>query len=135
MKKKEIEIKLINNCFLGVPVPIESIKEGYIDYETLSKTFNCVLCNSITDIDEGIVYEIVNGSIYYDYDEEDSDSYEHKEKEFYQFFIIDERGKDILQKYTDEIILYSNVLKAYFWGITHFGTNWDDIYTDIKIKK
>jgi hypothetical protein len=117
--------------FYGVEVTQEEIDEGFINYRTLAKAFDAVLCNDITKLFYTVIggeyneLELINGS---DYDE-DSDKY----KDIYQYYIIDYEGYNILKYNTDEIIYYIPVLDIYVWGITHFGTPWDSVYTDIKI--
>lgn len=54
--------------------------------------------------------------------------------EVYQWFIISDMGADILQYYTNELVYYLPVLDCYVWGVTHWGTSWDYVLTDIKIK-
>ena len=34
---------------------------------------------------------------------------------------------------TNEIVFYSEDLDMYLWGVTHYGTSWDYVLTDIKI--
>lgn len=98
-----------------------------MDYRTLSKCFDAVLCNNITTLlyEEG---EPVNGSIF-DEDEDGNEVY----NEIFQYYIIDDRGADILQQYTNEIVYYIPSLDIYIWGVTHYGTSWDYVLTDIKI--
>ena len=57
-----------------------------------------------------------------------------KQPEIYQYYIICDNGADFLQRYTNEIIYYIETLDIYVWGITHFGTSWDYVLTDIKIE-
>ena len=54
--------------------------------------------------------------------------------EVYQWFIISGMGADILQDYTDEIVYYLPIINCYVWGVTHWGTSWDYVLTDIKIE-
>lgn len=54
--------------------------------------------------------------------------------EIYQYYIISEAGAKILEDYTNEIVFYNNDLDMYVWGVTHWGTSWDYVLTDIKIK-
>lgn len=51
--------------------------------------------------------------------------------EIFQYFIIDNNGADILQHWTNEIVFYNSELDMYVWGITHFGTAWDYVLTNI----
>ena len=53
-------------------------------------------------------------------------------RDIFQYFIIDSNGADILQEYTDEIVWYNEELDMYVWGVTHWGTAWDYVLTDIR---
>lgn len=55
--------------------------------------------------------------------------------EVFQYFIIDGNGVDILEHWTDEIVWYNDTLDLYVWGVTHYGTSWDYVLTDIKCEK
>lgn len=57
-----------------------------------------------------------------------------EQPEIYQYYIISDNGADILKRFTDEIVYYIPVLNVYVWGITHWGTSWDYVLTDIKIE-
>lgn len=54
--------------------------------------------------------------------------------EIFQYYIISDNGAHILEKYTDEIVYYLPALDIYVWGVTHFGTSWDYVLTDIAIE-
>lgn len=54
--------------------------------------------------------------------------------EVFQWFIISDNGADILYAYTNELVYYLPVLDCYVWGVTHWGTSWDYVLTDIKIE-
>lgn len=126
--EKTKEINLYNGCWCGVKVDSSSIEKGYLNYYTLAKTFDTVLCNNIVNIDEYLFDNVINGNLYYQEEFEEM-------KEIYQFYIIDDYGKEILENYTNEIILYSDLIDCYIWGVTHFGTPWTSVFTDIKIKQ
>ena len=53
--------------------------------------------------------------------------------EIFQYYIIDDRLAEILQERTNEIVYYIPLLDIYVWGITHWGTSWDYVLTNIKI--
>lgn len=40
-------------------------------------------------------------------------------------------GAQIIQDYTNEILYYHDELDIYLWGVTHWGTGWDYVLTDI----
>lgn len=54
-------------------------------------------------------------------------------KDIYQYFIISDNGAQILKDYTNEIVFYNDVLDMYVWGVTHFGTAWNGVLTDIRL--
>lgn len=125
--------------FFGNRVSDEALKAGYVDYSTLAKSFDAVLSNEIINLPEYVDYwELENGSdyTYYDVDgnETDEENAEDSEPvEVYQWFIISDRGAEILENYTNELVYYNEKLDVYLWGVTHFGTSWDYVLTDIKI--
>lgn len=51
----------------------------------------------------------------------------------FQKYIIDYNGYTILKDYTNELVLYNEDLDIYVWCITHYGTSWDYVLTEIKI--
>ena len=53
--------------------------------------------------------------------------------EIYQYYIISDGGARVLQDYTDEIVYHLPALDIYVWGVTHWGTSWDYVLTNIKI--
>ena len=55
--------------------------------------------------------------------------------EIYQDYIISEHGANFLSKYNNEIVYYNSELDIHIWGVTHFGTSWDYVLTDIKLVK
>lgn len=58
-----------------------------------------------------------------------NESYYH---EIYQYYIISDNGAEILREWTNEIVLYNEELDLYVWGVTHWGTSWDYVLTDIQ---
>lgn len=54
--------------------------------------------------------------------------------EIFQYYIISDEGARILEEYTDEIVFYNDSLDMYVWGVTHYGTSWSYVLTDIKIE-
>ena len=53
--------------------------------------------------------------------------------EIFQFFIVDDAGAEIIQEWTDDPLFYCSALDMYIWGITHWGTSWDYVLTDIRL--
>lgn len=54
-------------------------------------------------------------------------------QEVFQWFIVDDWGARLLQQETNEIVYYNEKLDMYLWGVTHYGTSWDYVLTNIKI--
>lgn len=84
-----------------------------------------ILCNNIVNDYEEL--ELVNGT---DYNEE-----EDTDEDIYQYYIIDDSTAERLIEYTDKIIFYHNRLDIYVLGVTHFGTSWSYVLTDIKLER
>ena len=143
--KKNTMVTYDGKTLYGKEISEYGLDNGYVDYKTLSEIMgNCILNNEIIkyEVDN---WEVVNGSDikYYDskaddYVEESEienwDDIEEKYVDIFQYYIIDNWGVEILSNYTDEIIFYNEKLDVYLWGITHWGTSWDYVLTDIKIE-
>lgn len=183
---KELKIKApeqVKKYFYGNEISEYGVKHNRVDYRTLSKAFDAVLCNDIAQLFYSTVngeyneVEQVNGFIdnseeieeleekidslqeklneldaLIDYDEtlyhnieieieelqeqiEEMEREQEETPEIYQYYIISDSGKDILTYHTNEIIYYIPLLDIYVWGVTHYGTSWDYVLTDIKIEE
>ena len=149
-----------SNYFYGNKVSDYGIEHGYVDYRTLAKAFDAVMNNSIIENTMDIGYwEQESGFI--DYSDEiesfqrmieeleeqggnEEEIAELKERieeledeqdscpEIYQYFIVDYNGAEILRE-CNEIVFYNETLDMYVWGVTHWGTSWDYVLTNIKI--
>ena len=56
------------------------------------------------------------------------DSYYH---DVYQWYIVSENGADLCKE-AGQIVYYNEALDLYLWGVTHYGTSWDYVLTDIR---
>ena len=56
------------------------------------------------------------------------------EPDIYQYYIISDNGAHILETWTNEIVYYLPALDIYVWCVTHFGTSWDYVLTDIRLE-
>ena len=158
--------------FYGNKVSDYGIENGYVDYETLAKSFDAVLSNDIIGKTADIGYwEQVNGFIDHsdeiDEIQDEIDEIEteqegagpdkidelqnkidklqdkidelqeeqDKEPEIFQYYIISDEGADILKRETNEIVYYNEELDMYVWGVTHWGTSWDYVLTDIALQE
>ena len=52
--------------------------------------------------------------------------------EVFQYYIISAGGANILKHWTDELVWYNYELDMHVWGVTHYGTSWDYVLTDIR---
>lgn len=125
MKK---QLKLAGKYFCGNEISNYGKEHGFLDYDTFSRAFDHVLNNSIFELGQGIGYgwELVNG-LDFDYEEEEII----EEPEVFQWYIVSDLGAQIIQDYTNEILYYHDKLDIYLWGVTHWGTGWDYVLTDI----
>lgn len=107
---------------------IESLEEKYNDHvEMLSEVEN--------ETDENIISKMMN-----DIQDELDTLKEEKEKyqdyeidDIFQYYIIDNQAAEIFQEYTNYPVYYNDQLDIYFVGITHYGTAWSYVLTDIKL--
>ena len=84
------------------------------------------------DYEENHVYIAMNENISRIEEEIEALEDAHYE-DIFQYFIISDNGAEILKDYTDEIVFYNEELDMYVWGVTHWGTSWDYVLTDIKL--
>ena len=112
--------------FYGNKISNYGLENGFVDYRTLAKSFDSVLNNNIIAKTERDDWECVNGR---EYDEETEEFFE-----IFQYYIISDQGARILEELTDEIVFYNYDLDLYVWGVTHFGTSWDYVLTNIKLE-
>ena len=118
----ETTMEMYGGKVYGVEVSHYGREHGYLDYYTLSKILGDVILNNNLMTIDGLEWELVSGEDSYGCD-------------VYQTYIISESGYQFLNRYTDEIVYYNEELDLYLWGITHFGTSWDYVLTDIKVKE
>ena len=128
--------KLAGTYFCGNKASDYAIEQGYLDYATFSKAFDAVLNNDIIAKTQEIGYwEQENGLInnyetIEDLREEEENSFC---QEIYQYFIVSDNGAEIIQEYTNDPLFYNEELDMYVWGVTHWGTSWDYVLTDVKL--
>lgn len=109
--------------FYGNKISDYGIKHGYVDYRTLSRCFDAVLNNNIISNTQDIGYwEQISGFV----EEED-------DREIFQYFIVSDNAVSILTD-ANEIVFYNEELDMNVWGVTHYGTGWDYVLTNIKLE-
>ena len=107
---------------------IEELEAKIREYED---TINEVMERD-EDYEENHVYIAMNENISRIEEEIEALEDAHYE-DIFQYFIISDNGAEILKDYTDEIVFYNEALDMYVWGVTHWGTSWDYVLTDIKL--
>lgn len=63
--------------------------------------------------------------------EEEIEDLENYSPEIFQYYIVNSNGAEILQD-AGEIVFYNEELDLYLWGVTHWGTSWDFVLTNIR---
>lgn len=118
----ENTMKVYDGKVYGIRVSRYGLENGYLDYLTLSKIVgDCILNNTIRTETCDDNWEMIAGEF-------------SEDNTVYQTYIISEQGYEFLVEFTDEIVFYNERLDIYLWGVTHFGTSWDYVLTDIKLK-
>lgn len=156
-------MKHYSNYFYGNKVSDYGIEHKRVDYATLAKAFDAVLNNNIIQETYEIGYwEQESGFIDNSEEIEslqtqiedlmlDNEDDEHTEEieelqdrineleeeqddtdEIFQYYIVSDNGAEILKE-VNEIVFYNERLDMYVWGVTHYGTSWDYVLTDIEI--
>ena len=149
--------------YYGNAISEYGLENGRVDYATLAKAFDAVLNNDIMNLTYDIgSWEQVSGIIdntdeIEELEEKRDELEEENEKnpsqiieneineqieeleneqneyqEVFQWFIVDDWGARLLQD-IDEVVYYNEKLDMYLWGVTHYGTSWDYVLTNIKI--
>ena len=120
------QLKMYDGKVFGFEVSEYGRKHGYLDYYTLSKIVgDMVRNNDIMQYADYENWELACG-------EEENEYGEFRD--VYQYYIITESGYRFLEDYTDEIVYYNEQIDMYVWGVTHFGTSWDYVLTDIELE-
>ena len=137
------KFSMYNGKIWGNDISSYGKQNDRLDYATLSKLVgNMILNNYVFNAGYPEDWELENGFDFWAYDEEGNEvepysdeEYDREYVEIYQFYIISDRGAEILKEYTNEIVYYNKELDMYLWGITHFGTSWDYVLTDLKLSE
>lgn len=115
------------NGFIDNSERLEEIEE---ELETLHN--ETVIENNETDTPEYEFY--MNRIEELEEEKEELEREQDNNPEIFQYFIISDNGAEILQELTDEIVYYLPVIDCYVWGVTHYGTAWDYVLTDIPVE-
>ena len=119
-------IKMYEGKVFGFKVSDYGLENGYLDYYTLADIVGDAILNN--HIFQHVGYE--NWELECGEEEDEDGNY----RDIYQYYIITVYGAQFLKESTDEIVYYNEELDMYLWGITHFGTAWDYVLTDLKLE-
>lgn len=119
--------KLYSSTFYGNEASDYAKENGYLDYATFAKAFDAVMNNDIISKTYDIGYwEQENGFL-------DNSEEEESQLEIFQYFIVSNNGAEIIKQYTNDPLFYNEELDMYVWGVTHCGTSWNHVLTDIML--
>lgn len=150
------------NYFYGYEVSEYGKEHGRVDYRTLAKAVgSLILNNDIMAATVGVIDYWEQESGFIDYSEELEELAEKLEEaedredaeaiaeieeqiqeleyaqdyppEIYQWYIVDDGGAELLRD-VDEVTYYNEALDIHLWGVTHCGTSWDYVLTDISLE-
>ena len=54
--------------------------------------------------------------------------------EIYQYYIVSDPGAKIIKEFTNDPLFYNEELDMYIWGVTHCGTSWNYVLTNVKLE-
>ena len=106
---------------------IEEIDEKIEELENRLDEFEC---ETDEDIEEYKCIESEKEEL--EEEKEELKRQEEEEQEIFQYYIVSDNGARILEE-ANEIVYYNEELDMYLWGVTHWGTSWDYVLTDIEI--
>lgn len=104
------EIEELENQIKEIEEKMENVDEDSDDYKAFEREID-----EINDRIEELQYQM-------DYP-----------SEVFQWFIVDDNGADIIKEYTNDPLYYNEELDMFLWGITHLGTSWSYVLTDVKL--
>ena len=123
-------IAMYDGKVFGVRVSGYGLDNGYLDYQALAGIVgDMILNNEIRSATFSGDWELVCGEDYH----ENEDGEIVDQVTVYQDYIISESGYEFLANYTDELVFYNHELDLYIWGITHWGTAWSHVLTNVKL--
>lgn len=109
-------IRLYGEWFNGHEASEYAKQHGYLDYATLAEGFDAVYNGEII-FEEG--WECESGNL---------------DNDVFQWYIISPSFAEVLED-IDEIVFYNQRLDMYLWGVTHYGTSWSYVLTNIPLNQ
>ena len=106
---------------------VEALKEEITDIE------NRLEFLTDEEIEEAQMLQEEINSIQEQIEELEEDQERSYNQEIFQYYIVSDQGAEMIKQYTDDPLFYNETLDMYVWGITHFGTSWNYVLTDVKL--
>lgn len=106
---------------------VEALKEEITDIENRLKFL------TDEEIEEAQMLQEEIDSIQEQIEELEEEQERLYNQEIFQYYIVSDQGAEMIKQYTDDPLFYNETLDMYVWGITHFGTSWGYVLTDVKL--
>ena len=116
----ETTIEMYDGEVYGFKVSQYGRDNGYLDYRTLANIIGDCIGNNTIRSATHTDWEIVAGEF---------------DQQVMSDYIISADGYRFLRDYTDELVFYNENLDIYVWAITHYGTRWDYVLTNVKLEE
>lgn len=106
---------------------VDALKEEITDIE------NRLEFLTDEEIEEAQMLQEEIGSIQEQIEELKEEQEQSYNQDIFQYFIVSDQGAEMIKQYTEDPLFYNETLDMYVWGITHYGTAWSYVLTDVKL--
>lgn len=106
---------------------VDALKEEITDIE------NRLEFLTDEEIEEAQMLQEEIGSIQEQIEELEEEQERLYNQEIFQYYIVSDQGAEMIKQYTEDPLFYNETLDMYIWGITHYGTAWSYVLTDVKL--
>lgn len=106
---------------------VDALKEEITDIE------NRLEFLTDEEIEEAQMLQEEIGSIQEQIEELEEEQERLYNQEIFQYYIVSDQGAEMIKQYTEDPLFYNETLDMYVWGITHYGTAWSHVLTDVKL--
>lgn len=106
---------------------VDALKEEITDIE------NRLEFLTDEEIEEAQMLQEEIGSIQEQIEELEEEQERLYNQEIFQYYIVSDQDAEMIKQYTEDPLFYNETLDMYVWGITHYGTAWSYVLTDVKL--
>lgn len=106
---------------------VDALKEEITDIE------NRLEFLTDEEIEEAQMLQEEIGSIQEQIEELEEEQERLYNQEIFQYYIVSDQGAEMIKQYTEDPLFYNETLDMYVWGITHYGTAWSYVLTDVNL--